>query len=380
MKNMLRIWSILLVSALLLLGLAGEAYAQGPSPADSNPVVVGGNYVLPGGMEIENLVVFGGNARLEAGSTVDGDVVIFGGNLVANGLVRGNVVSFGGDLRLGEAAVVGGNLHSLGGSSVISPKAVIRGERITGVGNLPLRLPSRIHTPLFGAEFGLGLNILWAVLSAFVLAALAVLTALLLPQPTERVARTITTQPLASGGVGLLTLIVAPALLLVLLVTVILIPVAILGMFVFALAVLFGWIALGLEIGNRLAALFKTTWAPAVSAGVGTLIFSLVANLVFAITFSWILSLCCLGIPLLILVLIICLGGAVTSLFGTQVYSPRAASASPAAPIFPPSQPYAAQAPAPQPAAPAAPATPAPDAPQDQSPFPPPAAPPENQE
>ena len=166
MKNLIKTSLVLFVMALLVLGLPGQVYAQGPTPSGDSPVVFGGDYILPAGVQVEDLVVFGGNARLEAGSTITGDVVIFGGNLDANGAIRGNVVSFGGNLRLGETAVVEGNLNSLGGSSDISPQATVRGQRITGVGNMPLRIPSRVYTPGAWVDFGPGFNFLGAVFGA----------------------------------------------------------------------------------------------------------------------------------------------------------------------------------------------------------------------
>jgi hypothetical protein len=385
MKNLIKISLVLFVIALLVLGLPGQVYAQGPTPSGDSPVVFGGDYVLPSGVQVEDLVVFGGNARLEAGSTITGDVVIFGGNLDANGTIRGNVVSFGGNLRLGETAVVEGNLNSLGGSSDISPQATVRGQRITGVGNMPLRIPSRVYTPGAWVDFGPGFNFLGAVFGALILAALAMLLTLLLPRPTERVAQTIGTQPVISGGVGLLTLIVAPALFVVLMITIILIPVGILGVLVFVLAILYGWIAIGLEVGKRIASLFKVTWPVPVSAGVGTLIFSLVTNLIFALTGTWFWALCCIGVPVLTLVVMMGLGGVITSRFGTEVYTNQRAAVPPAAPIFTPAQqpPVAPAAPVyppvpQQPMYPPAPEYPTPPQPPAQSPFPQPPFPPED--
>jgi hypothetical protein len=46
------------------------------------------------------------------------------------------------------------------------------------------------------------------------LAALAVLAAMFFPQPVERVAKTITAQPVLSGGMGLLTVLVIPLALI----------------------------------------------------------------------------------------------------------------------------------------------------------------------
>jgi hypothetical protein len=182
----------------------------------------------------------------------------------------------------------------------------------------------------------------------------------------------------------LLTLVVAPALFIVLMITVILIPVGILGVLVFALAVLFGWIALGLEVGKRIADLFKVSWPLAVSAGVGTLIFSLVANLIFALTGEWFWTLCCISIPVFTLIVMVGLGGVLASRFGTQVYNPNSRATPPAPPAapqppqmpgYPPAQPPQAPQPpqyAQYPQAPTYPQTPP------ASPFPQPPTPPQD--
>ncbi|NIM10250.1 MAG: hypothetical protein GTO53_14265, partial [Planctomycetales bacterium] len=71
------------------------------------------------------------------------------------------------------------------------------------------------------------------------------------------------------GGVGLLTAIAVPILLIILLVLTlasllllspITLPTALLIGIVFGIAGLYGWIALGLEVGNRLADLLQREW------------------------------------------------------------------------------------------------------------------------
>ena len=58
--------------------------------------------------------------------------------------------------------------------------------------------------------------------------------------------------------------------------TIILSPLSLLGMLLLAAAVVFGWVAINLEVGNRLAKLFKVNWSAPVAAGIGALIFNLV--------------------------------------------------------------------------------------------------------
>ncbi len=56
---------------------------------------------------------------------------------------------------------------------------------------------------------------------------LPLVIALLLPKPLERVAAAVSSQPVISGGIGLLTVILAPLVAILLTITIILIPFAI---------------------------------------------------------------------------------------------------------------------------------------------------------
>jgi hypothetical protein len=81
----------------------------------------------------------------------------------------------------------------------------------------------------------------------------------------------------------------------------------------------FGWIALGLEVGKRLAASVKASWPPLVQAGLGTLLLSLVAQaLGLAPCVGWIVP---------VLVGFVGMGGVLLSGFG---HRPAPSSLSPA--------------------------------------------------
>ncbi len=322
MNKFIRFTLFFFVLATLVLALPGSVYAQSPT-GDDSPVIFGSDYVLPSGKVIKDLVVFGGNAILEQGSRATGDVVVFGGSLIVSGEVGGDVTAFGGNVTVKESALVAGDLNTLGGNADISTGATIRGKHLTGIGGFPLRIPTMIYTPSFWIDFGPGAGILTAVFGSLMIALMAVLVALFLPMPTDRVARTIGTQPIISGALGLLTLVVSPALFLVLAITVILIPLGLVGLLIFAIAILFGWIAIGLELGKRMTGMLNTTWAIPVSAGVGTLVISLLASLLLVVTGEWFWALCCIGIPLVGIAMMVGLGGVVASKFGAQVYTPN---------------------------------------------------------
>jgi hypothetical protein len=146
------------------------------------------------------------------------------------------------------------------------------------------------------------------------LAMLAVLVVIFFEKPTSRVAKAAVDQPLITGGAGFLTAVLTPMALIALTLTIILIPVTILTILALIVAWLFGWIAVGLEVGCRIAKLFNVEWAPAVSAGIGTFVLFLVlGGFAFIPCIGW--------IPMFLLGLW-GLGAVIMTRFGTQEYAP----------------------------------------------------------
>ncbi len=313
----------------LALALPGPALAaDGSAKGLPDEFVFGENYTLAGGETLDgNLWVFGGNATLEEGSTVTGDVMVFGGNLIADGTIEGDVNMTGGSVMLGSTAVVQGDVNVTGGSLNRDS-----GARVEGSVNENFRGPFRFSMPR-GLRLP-GVNVpwpevdiqypFWGVLSyffrAFLVSALAVLLAMFWPRQIARTGEAVLSQPLIAGGMGLVTIIVAPIVLLGLAITILLIPVSFLGFLLLGVMIVFGWIAIGLEVGKRMAqTLFRTEWTLPVAAGLGTLLLTLVVDGIGQI---W-----CVGWIAPALVGLLGLGGVLLTRFGTQPYSGPAASA-----------------------------------------------------
>lgn len=324
MKN-IRKWIILGV-LFILLALPTGAFAQG---GDGDQVVFGGSYTLESGETLSgDLVVFGGSVELETGSTVEGDIVIFGGSIDAAGEVNGDLIVVGGSANLESTALISGDLVTPGSGLNRSEGAQILGQVITDINIadgvfIPRVITPRIDIPNIPelptipevtVRFNPLWNAVWFLFRILAFSALAVLVIMFLPRQAERTAQAVVAQPILSGGRGVLTVIVGVPLFVVLLITIILIPVSLVGFLLLAIAALFGWIALGLEVGQRFAALFKTEWAPAVAAGIGTFVLTLV-------TFS-IDSIPCIGWLAPFFVTALGLGGVLLTRFGTQIYPP----------------------------------------------------------
>jgi hypothetical protein len=278
---MKRIVSVSLVTLVLLLALPVTAFAGGQY---DGRVVLGGNFVLESGDVLEgDLAVIGGQATLETDSLVQGSVFLVGGNLVGYGEVDGDMAIVGGNANLGPSAVVTGDLITIGGN-VNRSGAIIEGDVISGEEfDVPMNFNwsgDWDQWPLVVGGYGRSFEgrVLGYLFQSFMLAALSVLVLMFWPKQTKLVADTVVEQPLIAGALGLLTSVVAPILLLLLIVTICLAVVGIGGVIVLVAAWVMGWIALGLEVGERLAKAANQDWQPVVAGGLGTLIFSLVVN------------------------------------------------------------------------------------------------------
>lgn len=305
------------------------AFASGP---EDGRVVLGTDFVLESGEILDgDLAVIGGTATLEVDSVVTGTVAIIGGNLAADGIIEGDLAVVGGNVRFGAAAVLEGDLISFGGN-VNRGAAQIGGEFISG-DELDIPLTFRfgeffsdvpvVVSPFMRDSFG------WSVLryffQSFMLAALAILVVMFLPKQTRLVADTVVEQPLLAGAFGLLTAVVAPILILLLIVTICFAIVGFAAVVVLVAAWVFGMIALGLEVGERLGKATNADLQPVVAAGIGTLIFSLVVNGIGFIP--------CVGWLAPLLLGAVGLGAVLMTRFGNRQYAPGTTTA--VAPVEP---------------------------------------------
>jgi hypothetical protein len=283
-------------------------------------VVFGGTFTLASGDRLDgNLVVLGGAAILEQDSVVNGDVALIGGSLAVDGVVNGNLFGMGGALRLNSHARINGDLTTVGATLRREEGSQVSGQVNTGV-DVPLQftLPDGmdvpgIRVPEVSFTFNPILEVFWFFFRLFMWAALAVLIVLFFSEHADRVAQAALSQPVITGGVGLLTAILAPVALIVVTITIILIPVSFVAIILLIIGWLFGWISLGLEVGRRIAKALHQEWAPAVSAGVGTFVLLFVMS-----GFAEVIT--CIGWPVKTLVGLWGLGSVIMTIFGTQAY------------------------------------------------------------
>ncbi len=323
---MRKIFVSLVLLALFLLP-AAPAFAQGGPGGGNGRVIIGQDFTLKSGDSVNgDLVVIGGQVVIEQGATVYGDTVVIGGSLSMNGKATGNAVVIGGVVNLGSQSSVAGDLVTIGGALQRAEGSQVGGNVVT---NLPpprftvpvvptapqAAIPPALPQPgvdMIVRPFATAAGIL---LQGIGLAALAMLLTVFLHPQLDRVAQAVTGQPLISGSIGLLTILLAPITLLILIVTILLIPVALAAVVLLALAWLFGVVAFGIEVGDRFTKAIHRTWEPVVSAGVGTFLLSIGIGIVNQIP--------CVGWLAPVIVGLVGLGAAVITIFGTRAVPPH---------------------------------------------------------
>jgi hypothetical protein len=342
--------AVALVAALAGVWPARPAYAAN---CEDDQRVMGGSYALAEGEELDrNLIVLGGNASIAEGATLHCTLVVIGGNADVAGTVEGDVAAFGGNVTVRSTGVLKGELAQVGGA--ISCEAGAVGCSGGEVPTIHIDGGDSVSgNPFIDGLIGFYQRLVQLFLTALVMGVLAVLVVVFWPEQTGRAATAITTAPGASGGLGVLTLVAVPVILVLITITVCLIPVSLVGAVIFAAAILMGWIALGYIVGTRLTTYLNLRQiSPAVAAGFGTAVLWLLSGAIGEM-------IPCVGWVAGVILGAVGLGAVTLTRFGTQPYlpyNPPPMTPRPPAPSEPPAS-------APPPLPPAEPPAPAGDAP-----------------
>jgi hypothetical protein len=326
-----------LTALVALLIVAGLLTGCGQASANGDIIKWNGDYTVKEDETIEgDLTLINGSATVESGGTVEGSLIVWNGSADVDGDVGADLVVTNGNIQLGDDARIEGDVICSANCTLDQADgATIGGSIVEGIpipsiprvrleDGTPIAVPSPINVAFSGPEWILSraLGFAQSVISALVVAVVAGLIALMLPQYTENTGQAVVRAPWASFGYGLLTAFVAAVAIVVLAITICLSPIAMLGAFVLGAAGLFGWISLGTLIGARLLDALNAHWAaPVWAGGLGTLILTLVT--------AGLSSLPCIGVLGVFLTLILgCLGlgAVVVTRFGTQAYPPSASA------------------------------------------------------
>jgi cytoskeletal protein CcmA (bactofilin family) len=303
---------LVLVGGLPTVAVAQQSDADGSEPSsaivriDENETFEGTLDATAGAVVIAGTV--DGDVSATAGSVlvtetgrVTGDLNATAGSVLIEGTVDGSATVASAALELREGSSVGGLdagvadariAGSIGGDAAVDAATLAVTPTATVDGSLTYR--SEDATVADGATitdgatrdddlevaspggFGGGdadlptipswVGAVYSVLSSLLLGAILLLAA---PNFGRRVAEVGTTQPLRSGGIGLLTLIGTPIALLILLVTIVGIPISLVGALVFGAVVFAATVYGAFVLGTWLLSLgdYRNRWG-ALVAGV----------------------------------------------------------------------------------------------------------------
>lgn len=210
----------------------------------------GGQVTVAGEGVGGDATIGGGMVRLDA--PVTGDVMVGGGNVYLNSTVDGDVVVDAETLTLGsEANIAGSLLYTASSELTQEDGAVVTGETVFNE-----RTPSARPEPETVMAAGASAVILGQFLALLV-------SALLLGLIFNRFAVTLvqkaTNRPFSSLGLGLVLLAALPVISVLLLMTLIGIPLGILGLISFVALMLVGWILVPIVLGSLLSNYFFKT-------------------------------------------------------------------------------------------------------------------------
>jgi hypothetical protein len=197
----------------------------------------------------EDIVRFGDDVVIEENEIVEGDAVAIMGDVIVKGLVEGDAVAVGGALMIGPRGEIDGDGVAIGGGVTKEPGARVRGETVS-IGQDVWGFP-RVHPTgrsIFSRVGSLVFLIMWVV----VLVLLGLLVVAVGGKQVGFVMERARKETFKMGLIGLLAeVLVVPAALL-LAVTIIGIPVAIILVFlILPLSWLFGFIAVSRAVGYR---------------------------------------------------------------------------------------------------------------------------------
>lgn len=304
-----KIISAFLIAVLVFIMFPITAFA-----ASQSDVIIGSSYTLESGKTLnDDLFILGGNVNLMNGSTINGNVFLIGGNVQGAGTINGDFAVLGGTLKLSSTFILNGNLTTAGTAIDRDPGAQIKGQINTNVNTPYIILPGGTRIPNLNSNIDPFLKVVGFFLGLFLWALAAMVAAMFISPHMTRISQTALSQPLLSGGLGFLTVIILPIILVLLVITICLIPVSIIGTFLLIVAWAYGMIALGMEVGKRISLAFKKEWHPAISAGLGTLLLMTILNGLQAV-------LPCIGLIPKALIGFLGLGAVLLTQFGTKPY------------------------------------------------------------
>lgn len=276
----------LLVVALVMLSAGGADVTAIEVAVDGDRTVTAVEDVL---------IVGGGTLTVPSGERVTGPLYVIGGEATIAGRVDGDVVQLAGRLTVTERATITDELQSFGGERTVADDATV--GRLTDLPDVVPTDPSPVEAALFLTARALGL-----ALAGWVIARRE-------PTLLANVGESITDYGLVSGTVGLLVSSTGVALLVFMALTVILIPISLLGLLFGIVVVAYANVAFGYLLGR---------WLPvedvAQATAAGVVVFLLVIELLGRIPL--------VGGVLELIIVLVGIGAVLLTYLGLQPFEP----------------------------------------------------------
>jgi len=253
--------------------------------------------------EARNIIRFGDDVTVEEGMKVN-HVIAVGGQVTVYGVADGNVVSVGDSVVLASSAIVGGNVISIGGVNARGGGSEVYGS-LTEVNSSNF---SEILATVLNSDWN-GWSWLFAIVSIILylgMLILAILVVLFIPKPIRVISDSVAKNPYKTGFWGLLGLILVVPLALLLTVSVIGVVLVPLEISIAVAGALIGFIAVSRLIGHRIFVVLKKPEQ------------TYMRETIWGLTFLWFVGwIPYLGWMLKVFVILLGLGGALLTRFGT---------------------------------------------------------------
>ena len=301
--------NILLFSFLLLLLITGCTSTPGTESLGDGTLVIGEVYTLENGKTLYgDVAVVGSSFAMEEGAVINGDISLIGSTAEISGEVNGDIFAMGGSTTLSSTAVINGDVNQMFHDLQLVPGVSVSGD-ISTYSN-PFTFPN-VWTSI-GAIFPHLTNptqvLLNRLIGSTLFCFIACLIVYLLPKPVQNCVNTIKNQPATTWGVGLLVSLVIPLFLIILAITICLSPIALILLVAFLVAIVYGWIALAVIIGEKFNKWLYLKMSLVLKTLVGALLISIMVSLINLIP--------CLGVPVSMIAGCYGLGGVIISRFG----------------------------------------------------------------
>lgn len=248
---------------------------------------IAGADVTIGGTVMSDVIVFAGNVDFRKESSVEGDIIVYGGIAKINGKVKKKVRGEVGNLEIGGE--IEGNVDVSCENLTLSEGSIIAGDlnytsakeaQIQGKvkGQTTHKTPQQVRkkADLRGIIIG-------KIISLASLIIIGLILMYLFPKKSTQVVNVLQKKSLLSLGLGFVLLLLVPIICILLFITIIGVPLALITLCIYIIAIYISKIFVGLYLGKKTLVYFtkKQEIPPVQSLILGLIIILTVINIPF---------------------------------------------------------------------------------------------------